>query len=50
LLTFALHLLERGIGFQSLHETIGTTSANGKLSFHVFAALIQFERDLLIER
>jgi DNA invertase Pin-like site-specific DNA recombinase len=50
LLSFVQELQDRGIGFQSLHETIDTTSANGKLMFHVFAALIEFERDLLIER
>lgn len=50
LLTFVRELQDRDIGFQSLHETIDTTSANGKLMFHVFAALIEFERDLLIER
>lgn len=50
LLAFVQDLQDRGIGFQSLHETIDTTSANGKLMFHVFAALIEFERDLLIER
>ena len=40
----------RGIGFQSLNETIDTTTANGELIFHLFAALTQFERSLIIER
>ena len=46
-----LHVLaERGIGFRSLQETIDTTSSGGRLVFHVFAALAEFERDLIRER
>jgi DNA invertase Pin-like site-specific DNA recombinase len=46
-----LHVLaERGIGFRSLQETIDTTSPGGRLIFHVFAALAEFERDLIRER
>ena len=40
----------RGIGFRSLQETIDTTSSGGRLVFHVFAALAEFERDLIRER
>jgi DNA invertase Pin-like site-specific DNA recombinase len=43
-------LQERGIGLRSLHENIDTTSATGRLSFHVFAAIGQFEVELLRER
>ncbi len=43
-------LKARGIGFQSLNETIDTTTANGELIFHLFAALTQFERSLIVER
>lgn len=43
-------LAERGIGFRSLQETIDTTSPGGRLVFHVFAALAEFERDLIRER
>jgi DNA invertase Pin-like site-specific DNA recombinase len=43
-------LKSRGIGFQSLNETIDTTTANGELIFHLFAALTQFERSLIVER
>jgi DNA invertase Pin-like site-specific DNA recombinase len=42
-------LAERGIGFRSLQKAIDTTTP-GKLVFHVFAALAEFERDLIRER
>jgi DNA invertase Pin-like site-specific DNA recombinase len=37
-------LAERGIGFRSLQEAIDTTTPGGKLVFHVFATLAEFER------
>jgi DNA invertase Pin-like site-specific DNA recombinase len=43
-------LAERGVGFPSLQEAIDTTTPGGKLVFHVFAALAEFERDLIRER
>ncbi|MDP9469078.1 MAG: recombinase family protein [Chloroflexota bacterium] len=43
-------LRERGIGFKSLTEQIDTTTPGGKLIFHVFGALAEFERDLIRER
>lgn len=43
-------LQERGIGFKSLQEAIDTTSPGGRLVFHVFAALAEFERDLIRDR
>jgi DNA invertase Pin-like site-specific DNA recombinase len=43
-------LAERGVGFRSLQEAIDTTTPGGKLVFHVFAALAEFERDLVRER
>ncbi len=43
-------LEDRGVGFQSLTESIDTTNAGGKLIFHVFAALAEFERNLIRER
>ena len=51
------HLIEvigaleaRGVGFRSLTESIDTTTSGGRLIFHVFGALGQFERDLIRER
>jgi DNA invertase Pin-like site-specific DNA recombinase len=43
-------LQERKVGFRSLQESIDTTTSGGKLVFHVFAALAEFERDLIRER
>jgi DNA invertase Pin-like site-specific DNA recombinase len=43
-------LAERGVGFRSLQEAIDTATPGGKLVFHVFAALAEFERDLVRER
>jgi DNA invertase Pin-like site-specific DNA recombinase len=43
-------LAERGVGFRSLTEAIDTTTPGGRLVFHLFAALGQFERDLIRER
>jgi DNA invertase Pin-like site-specific DNA recombinase len=40
----------QGIGLRSLHENIDTTSATGRLIFHIFASLGQFEVELLRER
>ena len=43
-------LQERGVHFKSLQEQIDTTTSGGKLVFHVFGALAEFERDLIRER
>jgi len=43
-------LEENHIGFKSLQETIDTTSSGGKLIFHIFGALAEFERNLIRER
>ncbi len=43
-------LNKKGIGFKSLKETIDTTTSTGKLVFHIFAALAEFERDIIHER
>lgn len=39
-----------GVGFESITERIETSSAAGRLVFHVFAALAEFERRLIVER
>jgi DNA invertase Pin-like site-specific DNA recombinase len=41
---------DAGVGFCSLQESIDTTTPGGKLVFHVFGALAEFERDLIRER
>ena len=43
-------LKERGIHFRSLQEQIDTATSGGKLVFHFFGALAEFERDLIRER
>src|SRR4051812_20735172 len=43
-------LQERGVHFQSLQEQLDTSTSGGKLVFHVFGALAEFERDLIRER
>lgn len=40
----------KGVGFQSLTENIGTTTSGGKLVFHIFGALAEFERGIIRER
>lgn len=51
------HLIEvvedlsgQGVGFRSITESIDTTTSGGRLIFHVFGALAEFERDLIRER
>jgi DNA invertase Pin-like site-specific DNA recombinase len=43
-------LQEKGIGFKSLTESIDTTTSGGKLVFHIFGALAEFEREIIRER
>lgn len=43
-------LHKRGIGFRSLSESIDTTTAAGKMVFHMLAAFAEFERNLISER
>jgi DNA invertase Pin-like site-specific DNA recombinase len=43
-------LNDQQVGFKSLTEQIDTTTSGGKLIFHVFGALAEFERDLIRER
>lgn len=51
------HLIEivteldvKGVDFRSVTENIDTTTSGGRLVFHLFGALAQFERDLIRER
>ncbi|MGZ8941197.1 MAG: recombinase family protein [Methylobacter sp.] len=50
LVRIVAELESNGVGFESLTEKIETSSAAGKLVFHVFAALSEFERNLIRER
>jgi DNA invertase Pin-like site-specific DNA recombinase len=43
-------LQDKGIGFKSVTENIDTTTTGGKLVFHIFGALAEFERSLIKER
>lgn len=43
-------LSDRGIEFRSLRESIDTNSPGGRLVFHIFGSLAEFERDLIRER
>ena len=43
-------LHNRDIGFKSLTESIDTTTSGGKLIFHIFGALAEFERDIIRDR
>ena len=41
---------DMGVGFKSLQDNIDTTTPAGKLTFHLFAALAEFERDIISTR
>ncbi|RVT80681.1 recombinase family protein [Rhodobacteraceae bacterium CCMM004] len=50
LLTIVEAIREKGAGFRSLAEDIDTTTPAGRLVFHVFASIAQFERERISER
>jgi len=50
LVKIVAELEQRGIAFESITEQIETRSAAGKLIFHIFASLADFERNLIRER
>src|SRR4051794_6750061 len=50
LITHITELNDRKIGFKSLTENMDTTTSGGKLIFHIFGALAEFERDIIRER
>ncbi|MEH0509590.1 recombinase family protein [Streptomyces sp. B21-106] len=49
LINMVAELRTRGIGFTSLHENLDTTTPGGRLVFHVFAALAEFIRELIVQ-
>ncbi len=50
LIALAERLEQRKVGLKSLKEALDTTSSGGRLIFHMFASLAEFERDLIRER
>lgn len=48
LINMVAELRDRGVGFTSLHENLDTTTPGGRLVFHVFAALAEFIRELIV--
>lgn len=50
LMEIVKELEERKIGLQVIQQSIDTTTSGGKLFFHIFGALAEFERDLIRER
>jgi DNA invertase Pin-like site-specific DNA recombinase len=50
LITTVEDLESQGIGFRSLTESIDTTTSGGRLIFHIFASLAEFERSVIRER
>ncbi len=48
LITIIGELRRRDVGFKSLHESLDTTTPGGRLVFHVFAALAEFVRELIV--
>jgi DNA invertase Pin-like site-specific DNA recombinase len=50
LIEWVNYLDKEGISLKSLHESIDTSTSTGKLIFHIFGALSEFERNLIQER
>ena len=50
LIEFVNNLNKEEIGFRSLQESIDTTTPGGRLIFHLFGALAEFEREIIRER
>jgi DNA invertase Pin-like site-specific DNA recombinase len=50
LIAWVTWLEQEGVGLRSLHEALDTTTPSGKLTFHIFGALAEFERQLIQER
>ncbi|MCB0651507.1 MAG: recombinase family protein [Saprospiraceae bacterium] len=50
LVNLVTEIQDKGAGLKSLNDSIDTTTPQGKLTFHLFAALSEFERDIISER
>ena len=50
LIELVRQLDEKRVGFQSIQESMDTSTSGGKLIFHVFGALAEFERNLIRDR
>jgi DNA invertase Pin-like site-specific DNA recombinase len=50
LIVTIIRLRDQGVEFRNLHEQIDTSTPSGKLIFHMFGALAEFERDIIRER
>ncbi|WP_338877361.1 recombinase family protein (plasmid) [Spirosoma sp. SC4-14] len=50
LIDWVAYLESQGVALKSLHESIDTSTSTGKLVFHLFGALAEFERNLIQER
>ncbi|MTB53985.1 recombinase family protein [Lewinella sp. W8] len=50
LVNLVTEIQDKGAGLRSLNDSIDTTTPQGKLTFHLFAALAEFERDIISER
>ena len=50
LINLVNEIQDKGAGLKSLNDSIDTTTPQGKLTFHLFASLAEFERDIIRER
>jgi DNA invertase Pin-like site-specific DNA recombinase len=50
LVNLVTEIQDKGAGLKSLNDSIDTTTPQGKLTFHLFASLAEFERDIISER
>ena len=50
LITIVVQIHDKEVNLQSLNDNIDTSSPTGKLTFHLFAALAEFERDIISDR
>jgi DNA invertase Pin-like site-specific DNA recombinase len=50
LINWMNYLEKEGVGLKNIHESINTSTSAGKLVFHIFGALAEFERNFIQER